>query len=73
MWHGILSKRNIWNYDSVLIVKNHGFKELLKRKGGKFLRVISSYYLFRDLAIHVVIPLLITRGIIQEECRFDFM
>ena len=51
--------------DSILIVKNHGFKELLKRKGWKFLVVIFSYYLIRDLTIYVVIPLLITRGIIK--------
>ena len=51
--------------DSILIVKNHGFKELIKQKGWKIFLVIFLYYLIRDTLLYIVIPLLIARGIIS--------
>lgn len=51
--------------DSILIVKNHGFKELLKRKGLKFLVVIFLYYFIRDSIIYIIIPVLIAKGFIK--------
>ncbi len=51
--------------DSILIVRNEGFKELLKRKGWKFLAVIVLYYLIRDSIIYIIIPVLIVKGVIE--------
>jgi hypothetical protein len=50
--------------DSIIIVKNHGLKELFKRRGWKFLLIIISYYAVRDTVIYLVIPYLIAKGII---------
>ena len=50
--------------DSVIIVKNHGLKELFKRRGWKFLLIIVSYYAVRDSVIYIIIPYLIAKGII---------
>jgi hypothetical protein len=49
--------------DSVLILKRHGFRELVRQRGWKFLLVIAGYYLVRDTTLYVVIPLLVTRGL----------
>ena len=50
--------------DSIIIVKNHGLKELFKRRGWKFLLIIVSYYAVRDSIIYIIIPYLIAKGII---------
>ena len=50
--------------DSIIIVKNHGLKELFKRRGWKFLLIIISYYAIRDSIIYIVIPYLIVKGVI---------
>ena len=50
--------------DSIIIVKNHGLKELFKRRGWKFLLIIVSYYAVRDSVIYIIIPYLIAKGII---------
>ena len=50
--------------DSIIIVKNHGVKELFKRRGWKFLLIIISYYAIRDSIIYIVIPYLIVKGVI---------
>jgi hypothetical protein len=50
--------------DSIIIVKNHGLKELFKRRGWKFLLIIISYYAVRDSIIYIVIPYLIAKGVI---------
>ena len=49
--------------DSVLILKQHGFKELVRQQGWKFLFVIASYYLVRDTIVYVAIPLIVARGL----------
>ncbi len=51
--------------ESILIVKNHGFKEVINRKGIKFLVVIFLYYLIRDSIIYIIIPVLIAKGFIK--------
>lgn len=51
--------------DSIVIVKQHGLKELTKRRGWKFLLAIFLYYLVRDSIIYIVIPLLIAKRIIS--------
>ncbi len=48
--------------DSILIIKDFGFKELMRRRGKKFLLVIIAYYFVRDMLIYVIIPYLIARG-----------
>ncbi len=50
--------------DSIMIAKNHGIKELFKRKGWKFLLIVISYYAVRDTLIYLVIPYLAAKGII---------
>jgi len=50
--------------DSIIIVKNHGLKELFKRRGWKFLLIIISYYAVRDSVIYIIIPYLIAKGVI---------
>jgi len=50
--------------DSIIIVKNHGLKELFKRRGWKFLLIIISYYAVRDSVIYIIIPFLIAKGFI---------
>ena len=50
--------------DSVIIVKNHGLKELFNRRGWKFLLIIVSYYAVRDSVIYIIIPYLVAKGII---------
>ena len=49
--------------DSVLIVKDFGFKELMRRRGKKFLLVIIAYYFVRDMLIYVIIPYCIASGL----------
>ena len=49
--------------DSVLIVKNRGFKELLRTRGLKFILVVIGYYIIRDSFIYLVIPFLAARGL----------
>lgn len=51
--------------DSIMIAKDHGFKELFKRRGWKLLLIIISYYAVRDTLIYLVIPYLIAKGIIS--------
>lgn len=50
--------------DSILIVKRFGFKELLRRRGRKFLLVIIAYYLVRDTVLYVLIPFFVARGLL---------
>lgn len=50
--------------DSIIIVKDHGIKELFKRRGWKFLLIIISYYAVRDTLIYLIIPYLVAKGII---------
>ena len=50
--------------DSILIVKNSGFKALIRKRGVKFFYVIIGYYLVRDTLIYIVIPYCIARGLL---------
>ena len=49
--------------DSIVIVKNFGLKELVRRRGLKFLLVIVGYYLVRDSLIYLVIPFCVAKGL----------
>jgi hypothetical protein len=49
--------------DSILIVKRSGFKELIKKRGWKFLIIIVSYYAVRDSLVYIIIPLMIAKGL----------
>ena len=49
--------------DSILIVKQFGFKELLRRRGKKFFLVIIAYYLVRDTLIYIVLPFCVAQGL----------
>jgi hypothetical protein len=49
--------------DSLLIAKRHGLRELLRRRGWKFVVALTGYYLVRDTLLYIVIPLCIARGV----------
>ena len=49
--------------DSVFIIKNRGFKELLRTRGLKFILVVIAYYIVRDSLIYLVIPFLGASGL----------
>ena len=55
-------KHNI--VDSIVLVKKHGFRELLKRRGKKILVLIVSYYTIRDTLLYIVLPMLVAKGIL---------
>lgn len=45
--------------DSLRIVKVHGFRELLRQRGWRFVAGIVAYYLVRDTLLYVVLPLVV--------------
>jgi len=49
--------------DSLLIVKRRGLRELLRRRGWKFVAAVIAYYLVRDSLLYIVVPLLVARGL----------
>lgn len=49
--------------DSILIIKEFGFKALLRRRGLKFVLVIVAYYLVRDTILYILIPYGVARGL----------
>lgn len=49
--------------DSMLIVKQSGFKALLRQRGPKFLAIIFMYYLVRDTLLYIVLPFCLARGL----------
>lgn len=52
--------------DSILIIKEFGFKTLLRRRGLKFVLVIVGYYLARDTIIYILIPYGVARGLFGQ-------
>jgi hypothetical protein len=50
--------------DSAVILKRHGFRELLRRRGLKFFLLIAGYYLIRDTLLYVAIPVCVARGLL---------
>jgi hypothetical protein len=51
--------------DSIFIVRNRGFKQLLREKGLKFFVIICLYYLIRDSILYIIIPFLIAKGLLN--------
>jgi hypothetical protein len=49
--------------DTYLILRSHGIREVVRRRGWKFLAGVLAYYLVRDTLIYLVVPLLVARGI----------
>lgn len=49
--------------ESVGIVRRHGWRELLRRRGWKFFAVIVAYYVVRDTLLYIVLPLCVARGL----------
>lgn len=63
----ILSLFRFYRYaiiDSIAIVRAHGFRELIRRRGMKLVVAVVAYYLIRDTLIYLVIPYCIARGIL---------
>jgi hypothetical protein len=48
--------------DSLLIAKHRDLRELLRRRGWRFVAAVIAYYLVRDTLLYVVVPLLVARG-----------
>jgi hypothetical protein len=49
----------------VQIVREEGFKALVKKKGWKVVAAVFLFYLVRDSILYLLIPYLIARGFIQ--------
>jgi hypothetical protein len=49
--------------DSLQIARRHGLRELLRRRGWRFIAAVVGYYLVRDTLLYVVLPVCIARGI----------
>ena len=49
--------------DSIAIVKQSGFKKLIRQRGVKFFGVIFAYYLVRDTLLYLVLPFCVARGL----------
>jgi hypothetical protein len=49
--------------DSIIIVRKFGFKELVRKRGAKFLYIIVGYYAVRDTLFYIVIPYCVARGL----------
>jgi hypothetical protein len=52
--------------DSIIIVKNFGIKELIRKRGWKFLLIIVSYYAVRDSIVYILLPYLLANGILES-------
>jgi hypothetical protein len=48
--------------DSLLILKRHGLRELLRQRGWRFAVGVIGYYLVRDTLLYIVVPLCLARG-----------
>lgn len=49
--------------DSILIVKQSGFKALLRQRGWKFFGLVIGYYTVRDTLLYIVLPYCLARGL----------
>jgi len=49
---------------SIIIIKNSGIKELIRKRGWMFLLIIIFYYAVRDFILYIIIPFLIVEGFI---------
>ena len=50
-------------FDSAVIVRRHGFRELVRRRGWRFILLIAGYYLVRDTILYVAIPFCMASGL----------
>lgn len=51
--------------DARQVVREDGFKALVKKYGWKLLAVFFFYYLIRDTILYIVIPYLVVSGIMR--------
>ena len=51
-------------FDSLIIIKQYGFKELIKKRGLKFVLAVLAYYMVRDTLLYIVLPMIIALGIL---------
>lgn len=49
--------------DSLLIVKRHGLRELLRERGWKFIAAVIAYYFVRDSLLYIVVRLAVARSL----------
>ncbi len=50
-------------FDSIMIVKQSGFRALLQQRGWKFFGLIIGYYTVRDTLLYIVIPYGVAAGL----------
>lgn len=50
-------------FESILIVRKSGFRELLRQRGWRIVLVVGGYYLVRDTIVYLIVPYCIARGI----------
>jgi len=56
-----LYRHFIW--DSIVIIKKSGFKELARQRGKKFFAIIFCYYLVRDTFLYILLPIMLGRSL----------
>ena len=49
--------------DSLVILRRHGARELLRRRGWRFAGAVLGYYLVRDILLYVLLPLWLARSL----------
>ena len=49
--------------DSLQIVRRHGARELLRRRGWRFAGAVLAYYIVRDTLLYLILPLWFARGL----------
>lgn len=49
--------------DSIVIIKQSGFKALLRQRGWKFFGVIVGYYAVRDTLVYIILPYCVAKGL----------
>jgi len=59
--HGVRHAYRIAVVDSLAIVRRHGWRELLRRRGWKFFAAMVALYLVRDVVIYILVPICIAR------------
>ena len=50
--------------DSVVIIRESGFKAFFRKRGWKVIAVVFTYYLIRDTFLYILLPYLIAREIL---------
>ena len=50
--------------DSIVMIRQSGFKEFVRKRGWKVIAVVIVYYLIRDSFLYILLPYLVAREIL---------